>query len=233
MNKIAITGAGKRVGAFFAKTLLEVGYKIVAHYRSDAKELEEWLQLDENRRFINRVEFIKEDFLKSTATLKKVLKDDREITVLINSASVFESAPITDIDSFRRQAEINSFIPLELASEFSQNSSAELIINMVDGNIERVNSKFQAYRTSKLLLKELTRQLAVDLGDKIRVNGIAPGTVLPPERGADKSYKDAIKVSPLKREASLDSLAKTLLFLIENKDITGEIINVDCGVHCL
>jgi pteridine reductase len=77
----------------------------------------------------------------------------------------------------------------------------------------------------------LTKSLARELGPDVRVNGIAPGPVLWPERDLDETLKaEIIAKTALKRSGSADDIARTALFLAtEAPYVTGQIIAVDGG----
>jgi pteridine reductase len=65
----------------------------------------------------------------------------------------------------------------------------------------------------------------------VRVNGIAPGPVLWPERDLDAALKaEIIAKTALRRSGSPDDIARTALFLAtEAPYVTGQIIAVDGG----
>jgi pteridine reductase len=77
----------------------------------------------------------------------------------------------------------------------------------------------------------LTRSLARELGPDVRVNGIAPGPVLWPERDLDAALKaEIVAKTALRRSGSPDDIARTALFLAtEAPYVTGQIIAVDGG----
>ena len=75
----------------------------------------------------------------------------------------------------------------------------------------------------------LTRVMAVELAPAIRVNAIAPGTVLLPD-GASKAKRQwAEDNSLLKRIGSPEDVAKTVVFLIEMDFATGAVYFMDGG----
>ena len=81
------------------------------------------------------------------------------------------------------------------------------------------------------LLQILTMLAAVELAPQIRVNGIAPGLILPPE-GHKEGYLDKrAKDIPLKRRGNPKHIALAVDYLIENDFITGEVLFVDGGEH--
>lgn len=228
---VFITGAGERLGAAIAKYLLEEGYGIVAHYRRHHADLSEFL--DNNKQYIPKVTWLQADFPADLDKVEALPWDN--IVALIPCAALFETGNLFDDNALilMNQLSVNALVPLQLARIFKKKCSGGAIITFIDGNIQRVNHNFQNYRISKLLLQELTRQMAVTIGEGFRVNGIAPGTVLPPDEGADESYERARKLAPTGREVAVESILSTVKFLLENRDITGEIIAVDGGVHAI
>ncbi|MBT4897534.1 MAG: SDR family oxidoreductase, partial [Nitrospina sp.] len=81
---------------------------------------------------------------------------------------------------------------------------------------------FAAYSVSKVALQHLTELAAVEWGETVRVNGIAPGLILPPE-GAPPGYMEKENV---RNQGTLDDLLKALDSLMENKHVNGETLFV-------
>ena len=77
----------------------------------------------------------------------------------------------------------------------------------------------------------LTKSLARELGPHIRVNAIAPGPVMWPERAMDEALKaEIIGKTALQRAGSPDDVARTALFFaVDAPYVTGQIIAVDGG----
>jgi pteridine reductase len=82
------------------------------------------------------------------------------------------------------------------------------------------------YAASKAGLAALTRLLALEWAPEVRVNGVAPGAVLPQE-GADPG-RLANRI-PLGRIGGAGDVARAVLFLAKEPFITGEILTVDGG----
>jgi NAD(P)-dependent dehydrogenase (short-subunit alcohol dehydrogenase family) len=90
----------------------------------------------------------------------------------------------------------------------------------------------------------MTRQLAAELGPRVRVNGVAPGGVRTDLRGlaavgrdaqshfADPGIAERMRVNPLQRALQPDDLASAYVFLASRANaqgLTGTIITVDAG----
>ena len=86
-----------------------------------------------------------------------------------------------------------------------------------------------AYATSKGGLIQFTRWLSTTIAPKIRVNCVAPGGI---QNNQPKTFiQEYINRVPLKRMASPDDVANTILFLASDLSnyITGQVISVDGG----
>ena len=108
------------------------------------------------------------------------------------------------------------------------------IINMtsvvgVMGNAGQVN-----YAASKAGMIGLTKSLAREVASRgITVNAIAPGFI---ETDMTDQLSDRVKEAmlgqiPLKRFGQVEHIAKTVDFLIDNDYITGQVIEVNGGLH--
>ena len=81
------------------------------------------------------------------------------------------------------------------------------------------------------MLWTLTQTLSLALAPKIRVNAIGPGPTFPSKRQTDKQFKNQYNKVPLKKSVDSNEIAETVLYLLNSKSITGQLINVDSGQH--
>lgn len=109
------------------------------------------------------------------------------------------------------------------------------IVNIASISGVRASTLRMAYGTSKAALMHLTKQQAVEYGNKgVRSNAVAPGPVetemakLVHSADIRTSYKDAI---PLARYGTPDEIANVVYFLCSDQAsyINGQIIAVDGG----
>jgi pteridine reductase len=77
----------------------------------------------------------------------------------------------------------------------------------------------------------MTRILAKELGPAVRVNGVAPGVILWPDKDLSEQVKrEILQRVALQRNGEPLDIAKAVLFLIKDADyVTGQIITVDGG----
>ena len=86
------------------------------------------------------------------------------------------------------------------------------------------------YSLAKTALASLTRSLATELAPNVRVNGIAPGAILWPERALTDDEKQLLLSSiPLGSMGTADDIAQAVCFLNSARYITGQTLYVDGG----
>jgi pteridine reductase len=115
---------------------------------------------------------------------------------------------------------------------------------MLDIYASRPLNQHSVYCSAKAANRSLVESLALELAPEVRVNGIAAGAILWPEKtGADKigpdktghdgpdseQQRELLQRIPLNRLGGAQVVADTALFLATNDYITGEVIRVDGG----
>jgi pteridine reductase len=234
---VFVTGGAKRLGAAMARRLHSAGASVVVHYHRSREAADELVaELDAVRAGSSlavRGDLNDVDCL-PTLVAQAVARYGR-IDVLINNASTFYPTPVGSITAaqFDDLVGTNLRAPLFLsqAAAPALRETRGLIINMVDIHARRPLRAHPVYSAAKAGLVMLTKSLARELGPEVRVNGIAPGPVLWPERDLDESLKaEIIAKTALKRSGSPEDIARTALFLAtEAPYVTGQVIAVDGG----
>ncbi len=221
---VLITGANARIGLELAKESLVLGYQAIIHFRSSSEPAMSIFKDDQRVRFLQgELTDNPERFIASA--LQMPLK----IEGLINNASVFNEGDLRNPEHLKRTLDVNLMVPVRLSSEFAKSVNKGWIINIIDAHIDQFNPKFQNYRISKKFLREMTRQQAHLFAPTIRVNGIAPGAILPAEHDSDERFKLLAKNIPLRKTGSVENIRQAYKFLVENDYVTGSIIEVAGG----
>lgn len=233
MTKTAlITGGAKRIGKRISLVLAEAGFDIALHYNRSASDAED--TAGQIRKLGRQCELFKYDLLNDgelNTLVPNVIEKFPGLNLLVNNASLFDKAAIKDTDAemFDRQFAANVRAPFFLMKQFALSCQTGQIINLLDARISQPDFNYAAYTLTKKTLAELTKMAAVEFAPGIRVNGVAPGIILPP---ADESidYIDRkSKNVPLQRKGDTEDIANAVRFLVENEYITGQIIFVDGG----
>ncbi|HVN42554.1 MAG TPA: pteridine reductase, partial [Steroidobacteraceae bacterium] len=167
--------------------------------------------------------------------VQRVLDRFGRLDVLVNNASTFYPTPLGTITGaqFEDLVGTNLRAPLFLsqAAAPALRETRGLIINMVDIHAQRPLKAHPVYCAAKAGLVMLTKSLARELAPEVRVNGIAPGPVMWPERDLPEDLKaEIISKTALKRPGSPEDIARTVLFFAtEAPYVTGQVIAVDGG----
>lgn len=234
MKTALITGGAQRIGAQITKTLHTHNYNVIIHYRNSSKQAQT-LADELNHLRANSANLVQAELcdLQALQTLANTIKD---LDLLVNNASVFYPTPLQDSDKSDWDKIINTNLmaPFFLSQSLSEVLSKNLgcIINIVDIHAQRPLKNHAIYNISKAALVMMTQTLAKELAPKIRVCGVAPGSILWSENEVklDEMQKQKmLSKIPLNKQGRPQDIANIVLFLANAPYITGQIINVDGG----
>jgi NAD(P)-dependent dehydrogenase (short-subunit alcohol dehydrogenase family) len=233
---VLITGASDRIGKSLALYFAEHNYNVAIHYASSfskAQKLRNEIKEQGGRCDIFQANFDNED---EVFGLIERVREKFSINVLINNASDFYENSFGDkgMEHLMHFFNVNFKAPYILCKEFAKNvENNALIINILDTNIRKQNTKHFDYLLSKKFLAVFTKQLSIELVLKIRVNGIAPGIILPPP-GKDIEYINRMAKSiPMKQKGSPENIVTAVDYLLKNTFVTGELLFVDGGENLI
>ncbi len=227
-----ITGGAVRLGKVFCTTLANAGYDLAIHYNSSSEQAAATAK--EFRETGVNCETFQFDFSEKNDVsdlITNVRKQFPDLNVLINSASVYDQATMMETPEhiLERQFKVNFQTPYLLTQAFAEHCKSGNVINIIDNKIAFNQYQYSAYVLSKKSLAEFTRLAAVELAPDIRVNGIAPGVILPASV-RDQNYIDwRIEGIPLKQQGQTDNISQALLYLLTNDFVCGQILFVDGG----
>lgn len=243
-QKVAlITGGAQRLGSETARELHRRDWRVLIHFRH-SRTAAEMLCAELNAARADSCKILCAD-LSRDDSVEKLAADAcaafNRVDALINNASAFYATPVSAgapsrvtpaqwDDLFSSNARAPFFLAQALALELRKNQGA--IINMLDIHAEHPLAAHTVYCMAKAANRMLTLSLAQELAPQVRVNGIAPGAILWPEKQAlsDESKADILAGIPLQRLGTPQDIARTIAFLIEDAPyITGQILAVDGG----
>jgi NAD(P)-dependent dehydrogenase (short-subunit alcohol dehydrogenase family) len=158
------------------------------------------------------------------------------VTMLVNNASLYEHDTATglDLDLWNRQMAVNVTTPVFLTGAFAKALPADrdgLVVNLLDQRVLAPTPAHFSYQVSKSALATATTVLAQALAPRIRVNGIAPGPVLPHAAQTQAEFDAKVAALPLRRAPASAEFGRTLRWLWETKSVTGQVIALDGGQH--
>ena len=229
-----ITGGAVRVGRAISLGLARAGYDLVVSYHSSGDAAESLAA--EVERLGRKAVTVKVDLVEPRAAdelIEVVQSSFLHLDVLVNSAASFRSSPLlsVDPDEWDRVMNLNVRAPhllVRAAADLLQDSRG-CVVNITDLSAWHAWHAYPHHAVSKAALSHLTRVQARALAPEVRVNAIAPGTVLPPDDWSEGSVSALIAQSALKRTGDPDDVLQALLYLIEADFVTGHVLPVDGG----
>lgn len=240
VGKVAlVTGAARRIGAEIARVLHDKGMNIVLHYHASEDEAVKLCeQLNQKRPHsaaalcANLQEAESEKIL-----IQQTIEVWKRLDLLVNNASRFYRTPLGEITEYAWEDLINSnlkapfFLAQAAAPYLSQTEGC--VINIADIHATRPLRDYSVYCISKSGLIMATKVLAKELGPAVRVNAIAPGSILWPEGKnclSDEEKQKIIDHTLLLRHGTPEDIAKAVLFFVRDGNyITGQVLAVDGG----
>jgi pteridine reductase len=227
-----VTGGARRVGRAFSLALARAGADVVVNYHDSADDAHATVAaIEENG---GRAVAVQGDVARAGDVQRLVSAAERtfgRLDVVVNSASLFERTPLLEITEaeWDRVLAVNlkgPFLLAQAAAPLLRRDGGGVIINIVDLSAWQPWPSFAHHAVSKAGLLHLTRVLARALAPEIRVNAIAPGTVLPPQ---SQEGEDGSERRVLERAGRPDDVVDALLYLLRADFVTGENIVVDGG----
>lgn len=239
-NRILITGGAVRIGRAIATAFSRAGADVVIHYRTSsdaAEELAEQLRISGGRADTVSGDLATE---KGTASIMEQALHHGPLDGLVNNAAVFNRTPLAQSDrtTFLNEFGPNLFGPLELIRAFAAQSHLKdrpgAVVNLLDRRIAAHDAGAVPYHLSKIALAEATRLAALEFAPHIRVNGVAPGAILPPPEIDDPNYLTQHGgKAPLTHRCTPEDIASAVLFFFTQPAVTGQVLFIDAGQHLL
>jgi NAD(P)-dependent dehydrogenase (short-subunit alcohol dehydrogenase family) len=231
-----VTGAGRRIGREIALTLGRAGASVVVNYnhsRAEAQATVEEIKVGGADAVALRTD------VASPAQVRRMFRAVErrfgQLDLLVNNAAIFFPVKWDQLTEkhWDRILAVNLKGPFFCAQE-----AGRLMRPRKRGEIINISSlgglqawpDYMHYCSSKAGLIMLTRCLAKALAPEIRVNSIAPGTILFPGEKRSKTMESVIRATPLRKAGRAEDIARMVLHLACHGDfITGQVFPVDGG----
>jgi pteridine reductase len=234
-GKVAlVTGAGTRLGRAIALRLGERGMKVAVHYLAHREgALETAARI---RELGGEAEPFQADLMDTGASAELVDRAEsrfERLDLLVSSAANFERLPFAEVDAaaWDRALNLNAragFILAQRAAPSLARTRGSIVFITCSSTITPMRN-YLPYVVSKAATLQLARVLALELAPEVRVNAVAPGTVLPPDEMTQVARAALQAKIPLGRLGSAEEVARAVEYLAESDFVTGQQIAVDGG----
>ena len=230
-----VTGGAVRLGRAMALELARAGVNVCIHYGHSSSEAE--ATLAELKQFRVQALAVQADFTSPVSAAWQVMQHALQhlgpVDILVNSAAIFEPATVleTTEDQWDRHFDINLKAPFFLSQQFAAQveQAGASIVNIIDWRGSVPVPGHPAYTLAKAALAAQVKLLAQEFGPKIRVNGIAPGAILPAPGTSPEAFAQRALFNPLQQVGGPADIVRTLMFLLQSPFVTGEIVHISGG----
>ena len=233
-----ITGGGSGIGLATARAFCEEGAKVILFGRKKEKLISAANELGESA-LIVQGDMTKNDDLDQL--INNTLNNFKGIDILVNSAGLFNGAPLHEISD----SQWDGMMDINIRSVFQLTRRVlPIMMDQKSGSIIHISSilgliavpEVAAYNVSKGALNQFSRSIAVEYGSYgIRSNSICPG-LIETDMTADLMSNASLmqewsKEYPIGRFGKPEDVASACLFLAsdESSFITGTVLPVDGG----
>ncbi|MBL4837882.1 MAG: SDR family oxidoreductase [Kordiimonadaceae bacterium] len=234
-----VTGAAHRIGRHIALDLAARGIAVAIHHNNSEEDAE--AAVDEILACGGDACTVQADLTdpEQTAALLENAQEalGQPFDILLNNASIFEDDRLESFSAalWLKHQQVNLLAPLLLTQAFAANlpeGRHGAIINIIDQRVLKPNPQYLSYSLSKSGLFNATKSCAQALApQRIRVNAIAPGPTLANKQQSKADFATESASVLLGSGPSLEEIASTVHFILENGAMTGQMIAVDGGQH--
>jgi len=235
-GKVAlVTGGASRVGGAITLGLAQAGADVVIHYNSSSGPAEK-VATEARQLGVDAltVQANLGDQQGAQSLTEAVETSVAGVDILVHAASPFIESPLRDLtlSTWRlvMGVVVESFLwTVQRFGPPMKDRGEGAIITILDIGAFQPWPRFLAHGVGKSALWALTRSLAVELAPDVRVNGLVPGPVLPPEDYSEAQIAAGAKNTLLERWGDPQDVVEAVLFLVRCDYVTGEALFVDGG----
>jgi 7-alpha-hydroxysteroid dehydrogenase len=242
-DKVAvITGAGRGLGAAIALAFAEAGADVLIASRTES-QLE---AVAEQVRAVGRkAHIVTADLAHPEATAElagQAVEAFGKLDIVVNNVggtmpNTLLTTSTKDLkDAFTFNVATAHALTIAAVPLMLEHSGGGSIINITSTMGRLAGRGFAAYATAKAALAHYTRSAALDLCPRIRVNAIAPGSILTSALDVvasnDELREPMEKVTPMRRLGDPVDIAAAAVYLASPAGdfLTGKTLEVDGGL---
>ncbi|MGB0678399.1 MAG: SDR family NAD(P)-dependent oxidoreductase [Polyangiales bacterium] len=232
---VLVSGAGQRVGKAIAQALAQAGMRVVLHYHRSASGAQA---------LCDAIDAAGGDARPLSADLRqpaaaRALVDEAariwgRLDGLVLSAACFPRVPLAQVDdeAWQEVMSLNLDAPYRMALQAAPYLRQQRghIVCITGFSTQIPYRHYLPYIVSKGGLRQLMRVLSLELAPEVRVNAVAPGTVLPPPDMSPAEVQALADAVPLKRIGRPEDVAAAVVYLAQADYVTGQELFVDGGV---
>ena len=247
---IIVTGSATGLGASVVKQVAAKGARVVINYTKSSKEARETEAVCD---YLGVESIVCQADVSMAGDCRRMANEAMEtwgrIDGLVNNAARSVFANSKDLEALDGQQFMDGFAVIVVGPYQMARAVAPHMKERGHGSIINVSSisaitgagSSIAYAVSKGALNTMTLSLARSMAPEIKVNAVMP-SAFPSRWWANGIGEEATEVLfekfnaqvPLKEVATPDSVARTVVWLLEDAAYTtGEMIKIDSGMHLL
>lgn len=230
-----ITGSAGGIGSAMVDAFRQAGYFVIGIDKIGTPEADAEIRLD----LQDLVSAAESGAEPSEKILSAV--GHRMLKVVINNAAVQLVGPVAELSvpDFRRTMDINVTAAYALIRICLDKLAAArgCVINIGSIHARLTKPGFSAYATSKGAIETLTRALAVEMGERIRVNAISPAAIDTPMlwaglEGAPARHRAVASCHPTTTIGMPDEMARLALIMASEQTpfLNGAVVDLTGGI---
>lgn len=227
-----VTGGARRVGRAIVEALAEAGSTPIIHYHESRAEAEA-LASNTGGHAIGADLTDPEGAQGLVAEALQLAAQRGGIAAWVNSAAAFEQRAFLETDDalWARTLQLGLLSPVACIRQVApQMLDGGVIVNILDVAATQAWRGYSHHCVTKAALQMLTRTLALELAPRLRVCGVTPGLVLPPEQSTEQQRRRWISRVPLGRQGAPEDVGQAVRFVVEADYLTGSVVSVDGGL---
>jgi len=242
-GKVAlVTGSSSGIGAATARALSREGATVVVNSSSSVEAGRE-LAAELGDAFYHRADVA--DEAQARELVEIAARRNGRLDILVNNAGTTVKIPHGELDEVTREV-WDKILGLNVLGTWTVTAAAvpylraaaherpgeSVIVNVSSLAGIRPTGSSIPYGVSKAAVNHMTVMLANVLGPEIRVNAVAPGLVDTPWTSEWEHERNAVRsLTPLKSYAQPEDVAEVVMGLVHSRQVTGEVVIVDGGLH--